>query len=150
MKAIWACLFLACIAALAGCLNPSSEAKMLAEKAVTAQLKDPDSAKFGDAFVVVTPAKESPGLEDVAVCGLVNAKNGFGGYTGDQRYVAYGFRHVGGTNTTIVAVNFENLASEQQCETGRENAFEQFAWNVHCFDDAHPKTYSGGLGSQCR
>lgn len=45
-------------------------------KGVAARLKDPESARFG----------EMKGMSDnngaIVVCGLVNAKNSFGGYTG--------------------------------------------------------------------
>jgi hypothetical protein len=40
-------------------------------------LKDPDSAKFRTEFVG----------KDGAVCGFVNAKNSYGGYSGFERYV---------------------------------------------------------------
>jgi len=48
------------------------------QDSVGAQLKDPSSAKF---------SSERVG-KDGAVCGLVNAKNSFGGYAGDARYVS--------------------------------------------------------------
>ena len=41
-------------------------------------MKDPESAKFG----AVTAVRGTDGT--VAVCMLVNARNGFGGYTGNQ------------------------------------------------------------------
>jgi hypothetical protein len=44
-------------------------------------LKDPDSARFGTMRAV----KDAKG--DVIVCGYVNAKNSFGGYTGDQPFL---------------------------------------------------------------
>jgi hypothetical protein len=48
-------------------------------------LKDPESARFGRAVgrKVFIPGKK-PILQ---VCGYVNAKNGFGGYTGDKPFV---------------------------------------------------------------
>jgi hypothetical protein len=45
--------------------------------AVLADLRDPDSARFGS----MTPGKSE------AVCGTVNAKNGFGGFTGPTAFV---------------------------------------------------------------
>ncbi len=48
------------------------------------RLKDPDSAKFGNVIVVET---EKYGR---VVCGEVNAKNGFGGYTGSKGFVGKG------------------------------------------------------------
>jgi hypothetical protein len=56
---------------LAACGGSESEAK----KAVLANLKDPDSAKFGK-FTQVG--------ENLA-CMTVNAKNSMGGYTGDKQ-----------------------------------------------------------------
>lgn len=50
--------------------------KNVVERAVRAQLKDPDSARFG-------VMRAGQGEENnITICGLVNAKNGFGGYTG--------------------------------------------------------------------
>jgi len=42
-------------------------------------LRDPDSAKFTDVKVF--------GVDDLSVCGFVNSKNAFGGYTGSQRFL---------------------------------------------------------------
>jgi len=53
--------------------RPSNEA--LARKATLNSLKDPDSAKFGK-FTQVT---------QTTACLTVNARNAFGGYTGDQQ-----------------------------------------------------------------
>lgn len=50
---------------------------------VRARLKDPDSAKFRDTrFYSGGPA--------AVVCGQVNAKNAFGGFTGFERFIASG------------------------------------------------------------
>jgi len=56
--------------ALSACDSAESDAK----KAVRAQLKDPESAKFGE-FILVN---------DNRACLEVNARNAFGGYTGIQ------------------------------------------------------------------
>lgn len=47
-----------------------------ARQLVRARLKDPKSARFGDAII-----------SDAAVCSTVNAKNGFGGYSGAQEFI---------------------------------------------------------------
>lgn len=44
---------------------------------VTNSLKDPESARFGNGLVA---GRSSKGV--ITVCGYVNAKNSFGGYTG--------------------------------------------------------------------
>ena len=61
-----------------------SEQSML-KQAVRQNLKDPDSAKFGSytAFSFI-----EKGDKQIAVCGYVNAKNSYGGYGGEQAYIA--------------------------------------------------------------
>lgn len=57
---------------------------LVAQKAVKDRLRDPDSADFRN---------EQLGYKDgtpIVVCGEVNAKNGFGGMTGYQRYMSNG------------------------------------------------------------
>jgi hypothetical protein len=56
------------------------EAIKAAENAIRAKLKDPESARFSD-MIRKTTANARGEPTDV-VCGRVNAKNGFGGYTG--------------------------------------------------------------------
>ena len=46
-------------------------------------LKDPDSAKF------TSSSYRSFGEKNGYVCGLVNAKNSYGGYVGNRNYYAY-------------------------------------------------------------
>lgn len=53
------------------------------QEAVKANLRDPGSAKFSDVVVVRKSGS-------IAVCGAVNAKNGFGGYSGASRFMARG------------------------------------------------------------
>ncbi|RUW24954.1 hypothetical protein [Mesorhizobium sp. M1E.F.Ca.ET.041.01.1.1] len=55
------------------------------QRAVTLQLKDPDSAKFGPIKAVPFPGVKEGGV--ILACGLVNAKNGFGGYAGETPFV---------------------------------------------------------------
>jgi hypothetical protein len=61
-----------------------------AHRAIKERLRDPDSAIFDDQqswmdhrVVIVHRQYGQP----IFVCGRVNAKNGYGGYTGDQQYV---------------------------------------------------------------
>ncbi|KKN97492.1 hypothetical protein LCGC14_0156110 [marine sediment metagenome] len=55
-----------------------------AQKAVRAEVKDPDSVQFKDVFSNYTEAY------DVVACGYVNAKNSFGAYTGYKAFVSSG------------------------------------------------------------
>lgn len=58
--------------------------QVAAQRAVRERLKDPSSAEFGEFRYV----------RGKAGCGTVNARNGFGGYTGEQRFIYLG-RDVG-------------------------------------------------------
>lgn len=53
-----------------------------AQRAVKAELKDPDSAKFHG----LRPLKGFDGKVN-GYCGWVNAKNSYGGYTGDSFFL---------------------------------------------------------------
>jgi len=55
-----------------------------ARDAVKQMLKDPESAQFSDETAF------PQGVDGITVCGYVNAKNGFGGYTGNEAFVAAG------------------------------------------------------------
>lgn len=56
------------------------------KRAVAAQMKDPESVQFKDVYANYTEEY------DIVACGRVNAKNGFGGYTGFKRFVSDGKR----------------------------------------------------------
>ena len=58
-----------------------------------ARLKDPNSATFRDSHVSA-PASSLGGA--TVVCGYVNARNGFGGFTGDQKFFVGGSARVEG------------------------------------------------------
>lgn len=53
------------------------------QEAIKAKLKDPESAKFKNVFF-------SRSGDIPMTCGQVNSKNGFGGYTGFQRFISAG------------------------------------------------------------
>ena len=76
--------------AAAGSINAPNitEAVLIsrAQRGVRDMLRDPDSAKFRN-------VRLSRGMNDVSgpvVCGEVNARNGFGGYTGYGRFFSVG------------------------------------------------------------
>jgi hypothetical protein len=58
-----------------------------AKTAITKMMRDPDSAIFGDVFFV-NDRKSPTGYYVPVVCGTVNGKNGFGGMTGQEHFVA--------------------------------------------------------------
>ncbi|KWT72360.1 hypothetical protein APY04_0154 [Hyphomicrobium sulfonivorans] len=66
-----------------------------AKQAVTASLKDPTSAKFGP----VVGAVDASGVK--YACGTVNAKNSFGGYTGNEMFAV---RWIGPERIEVVSI----------------------------------------------
>jgi len=59
----------------------SSDQEARVKQVVTASLKDPDSARFG-------PMQATYSLQTgTTICGMINARNSFGGYTGDKPYL---------------------------------------------------------------
>lgn len=58
----------------------------MAEGAVRARLRDADSAEFAQEYVDLIAV----GGRNITVCGLVNARNGFGGRAGYEHFVAVG------------------------------------------------------------
>lgn len=64
---------------------PDKELFKQARQALLANLKDPDSAKFGEKFERYKRATRLGEPYEV-VCGKVNAKNGFGGYGGMKTF----------------------------------------------------------------
>jgi hypothetical protein len=75
----------------------TSEEIVDAKETVVGQLKDPESARFGEIWAMSgTNGKRT-------ICGYVNAKNSFGGYTGKQMFtltdsgvIFQGSGHLGG------------------------------------------------------
>jgi hypothetical protein len=59
--------------------------RLAAEALVRQHLRDPSSAEFSDEVVFPGSATRS-----AIVCGRVNARNGFGGMSGPQRFIAGG------------------------------------------------------------
>lgn len=71
---------------LSGCDGSSKHAEKYAEGVIGSSLKDPYTARFSS--LVTHRISQGNGYPDmVHVCGLVNAKNTFGAYSGNSRFV---------------------------------------------------------------
>jgi hypothetical protein len=63
-------------------------AKGVAEFQVKRYLRDPDSAKFSDIHGADLPSVPGTEIQGWSViCGVVNSRNGFGGYSGPERFI---------------------------------------------------------------
>lgn len=76
------------ISAMAQQSDPTDEvAYEAAKKAVLQQLKDPNSAQFGPSARQTKPNVRGEPTD--VVCGAVNARNSFGGYSGMSGFVYF-------------------------------------------------------------
>ena len=75
----------------------------IGKDAVRAKLKDPDSATFRNVrfHKAILEGKPTP-----VTCGEVNSKNGFGGFSGFQRFISGG-----GAATTFLEEEVEDFAN---------------------------------------
>lgn len=112
---------LAC--SLAACGGTDSSLISQTQKAVQAKLKDPDSAKFGDTFVLVH--EENPGEDSGVrkVCGDVAAKNSYGAYDGRIRFVAFFGKPLGGKDIELHSLDIEPVAGDRIFD---------ITWNIDC------------------
>ena len=90
----------------------SAAERQAVEAGVRSQLKDPMSATF-DAVV----AKNQEGNPNIIVCGLVNARNSFGGYAGNQMFQAFiSSPRAGPTSSLSVQSVFMGNIAAMACE----------------------------------
>lgn len=114
-------------ALLAACGSQDDNARGSAEKAISAKLKDPGSAKFSDVFLVEANAP-APETRYVAVCGTVDGKNSFGAYSGATRFVVLKSFGLGQFKTEgTVFAEIEDVSSSSSA-----NAFTQVYWSKYC------------------
>ena len=112
---------------LAACGSQDDNARGSAEKAISAKLKDPGSAKFTDVFLVEVKAP-APETRHVAVCGTVDGKNSFGAYSGGSRFVVLKSFGLGQFKTEgTVFAEIEDVSS-----TSSAKAFAQVYWSKYC------------------
>lgn len=66
---------------LSGCNPSDSKLISIGETEFTPHLKDPESVKYKEVFFKQDTEQPASGISGY-VCGLMNARNGFGGYSG--------------------------------------------------------------------
>ena len=111
-------------AVLAGC-SPSDSALLdVAQRAVSAELKDPGSAQFSNGYIVDFPDPSTEYTKLKYACGEVNAKNSFGAYTGAVRYAVFLGIPNSGAKHEALAVDIE--------KTPRDQIFTVSFWSSNC------------------
>lgn len=118
----------------------------VAQNEVKKELKDPESAIFGESFVISSPLmKDGIRLDAYALCGVVNGRNTFGAYTGGTRFIARGLAHKKSAFvTSVIFEDSDRRATVTSAETDKKaTIFEEIYWNKECVDSKHHPTYSG-------
>jgi hypothetical protein len=97
--------------------QPPADVKAALEE----KLKDPESARYSDVFIV----QSSEGTS--AACGWVNAKNSHGGYVGKTRFVVIRMEPKPGKFISIV----QGIETDDD-RNGSMNLFDQMFWAKNC------------------
>lgn len=106
-----------------------------AEKAIRAQLVDPNSFVMRESYYVRKPEKN--GGTYISLCGIFDGKNRMGGYAGGARFVARGLSFE--DTFTVISVNLDNREEKYTSnKVGMLSPFEEVYWNGFCVDEAHP------------
>ncbi|WP_338725031.1 hypothetical protein [Pseudomonas juntendi] len=106
------------------------------EKALRAQMKDPDSMVIHSSYVV--QRQTELGLE-ISICGFVDGRNSFGAYSGPVRFASRSLsnRELQIFDTSMVKLK-NPLEAKQSHDINMLSAFEAIYWNKYCVDAAHP------------
>ncbi len=111
----------ACV--LAACSGSDSSLINTTQQAVRAKLKDPNSAKFGDAYVV-QPEEESTRYTNLRrVCGDVAAKNSYGAYDERTRFNGLFGKAAGSSEMELLLLDIESEPGSRVFEIG---------WGIDC------------------
>lgn len=113
---------------LGACSSGDSGVQYITEDAVRSMLKDPNSAQF-DGVYTRQGAGSAADTVETYVCGRVNAKNSFGGYTGYKRFIGHRIKNL---KTGQIAEAWVGL------EAGGP-PFSEAIWNEHCEFGKLPK-----------
>ncbi|WP_338790501.1 hypothetical protein [Pseudomonas sp. AE27] len=106
------------------------------EKALRAQMKDPDSMAIRSSYVV--QRQTELGLE-ISICGLVDGRNSFGAYSGPMRFASKSLSNRELEIFETSMVKLENpLETKQYHDLNMLSVFEDVYWNNYCVDAAHP------------
>lgn len=115
-------------ALLSGCDVTPGMAINQGRDMVAKQLKDPESAQFGEVYFVERQKIGNRHYGDL--CGSVNARNSFGGYAGMSRFVA-GFEY---SESGSFSMNGLTMESELSRAVGDNDAsyFQDQLWLPRC------------------
>jgi hypothetical protein len=130
---------------LSACAPTSVDPIAFAKSTIKQRLKDPDSSRFGDIYVVERNP-DSNGIKNICVCGVVDGRNSFNAYTGGSRFVV-SLMSSGSQNTPAIAFaeieDGSKKAVPRRINEELATKFEHIYWNTSCVDASHTPTFTG-------
>jgi hypothetical protein len=104
-------------------------------KALKAKMRDPDSMVIRSSYVVQKSMLD--GGTEIAICGVVDGKNGFGGFSGGTLFMSRSTEWSNTFDTNIVEM--EDPEQKRLSDSlGVLSSFQKVYWNGNCVDDSHP------------
>jgi hypothetical protein len=120
-------------------IGPEGWAQDNTDKALKNMMKDPDSMVIRSSYVL--KKEKSPGEVEISICGIVDGRNSFGGYSGGTRFVSVSNDNRKFNTFDTIYVKVENK-SPSEIESIHKmkllTSFEKVYWNDSCVDAAHP------------
>jgi hypothetical protein len=105
-------------------------------KKLQAKMKDPDSMVIRSSFFVWVNKGD---YTEIRMCGIVDGKNSFGGYTGGSRFVSVSRSYKDTFDNFIVELDNSSASDRAAAERiGTVTPFEKVYWNEYCVDESHP------------
>jgi len=118
-------------------LRPVGWAQDNTKNALKERMKDPDSMIIRSSYVV--QKIDEKGDQLIYVCGIVDGKNGFGGYSGGTRFASWSFHSKSLGSFDTISVQMEDPERQRSAEEiGWLSAFDKVYWNEWCVDANHP------------
>lgn len=107
------------------------------QKRLRMHMKDPESMVIRSSYVVTR--QKGPTTTEISICGIVDGKNSFGGYTGGQRFASRSVHDSQYKTFDTYSVEVEDPQQKSKSDSlGLLSAFERVYWNELCVDEAHP------------
>jgi hypothetical protein len=111
-------------------------------KALKAKMKDPDSMVIRSSFVIRKYFDKQN--YEISICGIVDSKNSFGGYTGGTPFVSTSSSSESLGTFSTISVEMEDAQLKELANRVKQlSGFEAAYWNAQCVDSAHPPLTAG-------
>jgi hypothetical protein len=118
-------------------IGPAGWAQDNTVKALKERMKDPSSMVIRSSYVV--QKMDDKGNQTISICGIVDGRNGFGGYAGGTRFASKSEYSKSLETFDTSSVQMEDPEQERTAkEVGMLSGFDSVYWNDWCVDATHP------------